>query len=78
MDIMKKLIFALILISGASFDVAGQVNDINTIGLENIQVQGGLQKRIIRNFDRLESQRFQPIEDVGCFRESRYSWPGDM
>ncbi|MCX6008384.1 MAG: glycoside hydrolase family 127 protein, partial [Chloroflexi bacterium] len=29
-------------------------------------------------FDRLESQRFQPIEDVGCFREAKYSWPGDM
>jgi hypothetical protein len=37
-----------------------------------------MQKRILRNFDRMESQRFQPIESVGCFREAKYSWPGDM
>jgi hypothetical protein len=49
-----------------------------TIGLENIRIAGELNKRINRNFDRLESQRFQPIEDVGCLRDPRYSWPGDM
>lgn len=49
-----------------------------TIGLENIQISGDLQKRLERNFDRLESQRFQPIEDIGCLRDPRYSWPGDM
>lgn len=49
-----------------------------SIGLDSINIQGDLQKRILRNFDRLESPRFQPIEDVGCFREGKYSWPGDM
>ena len=49
-----------------------------TIGLENIELKGELGKRILRNFDRLESQRFQPLEEVGCFREAKYNWPGDM
>ena len=60
---------------GGSANAAGQHP---SIGLENIQVQGDLQKRIHRNFDRLESLRYQPVADVGCFRESQYSWPGDM
>ena len=57
---------------------AGSQISRNTIGLENIQIEGDLQKRILRNFDRLETQRFQPIEKVGCLREAKYSWPGDM
>lgn len=68
------LLFFCILTSG----VAGRENKVETIGLDNINVRGDMQKRILRNFDRMESQRFQPIEDVGCFREAKYSWPGDM
>ena len=68
------LLFFCILTSGA----ACQENKVETIGLDNINVRGDMQKRIFRNFDRMESQRFQPIESVGCFREAKYSWPGDM
>ena len=46
--------------------------------MENIQLHGDLDKRIQRNFDRLVSKRFQPIEDKGCLREPHYNWPGDM
>jgi hypothetical protein len=49
-----------------------------TIGLDKIEPRGELEKRIRRNFDRLESQRFQPVEGVGCFRVEEYAWPGDM
>ena len=58
--------------------LAGSQGSRNTIGLENIQIEGDLQKRILRNFDRLETKRYQPIENVGCLREAKYSWPGDM
>ena len=58
--------------------LAGPQGSRNTIGLENIQIEGDLQKRILRNFDRLETKRYQPIENVGCLREAKYDWPGDM
>jgi len=78
MNKMKLGTIALLSLSILTSGMAGQDNKVETIGLDNIKIQGDLQKRILRNFDRLESQRFQPIEGVGCFRESKYSWPGDM
>ena len=48
---------------------AGTQSERGTIGLGNIQIQGDLDKRIQRNFDRLESERFQPIEGKGCLRD---------
>ena len=57
---------------------AGSTSERASIGLDNIQIEGDLQKRILRNFDRLESPRFQPVENTGCLREANYSWPGDM
>lgn len=78
MYIRKTGIAVLFIVFVSTFCMTSYANDIKSIGLDNIQVHGDLQKRILRNFDRLETQRFQPIEDVGCFRESKYSWPGDM
>jgi len=78
MNKMKLGTIALLSLSILTSVMAGQDKKVETIGLDNIKIQGDLQKRILRNFDRLESQRFQPIEGVGCFRESKYSWPGDM
>ena len=78
MNKMKLGTIALLFFSILTSGMAVQKNNVETIGLDNIQVQGNLLKRIHRNFDRLETQRFQPIEGVGCFRESKYSWPGDM
>lgn len=77
MSMMRNRTIAL-MICLMAFIAATQADDIKTIGLDNIKIQGDLQKRILRNYDRLESQRFQPIENVGCFREAKYSWPGDM
>jgi hypothetical protein len=67
-----RIILAILICASAAFGRP------KTVGLDGIHVGGDLHKRILRNFDRLESQRFQPLEDVGCFRESKYSWPGDM
>lgn len=78
MNKIKLGTIALLLFSILTSGIAGQENKVETIGLDNINVQGDMQKRILRNFDRMESQRFQPIEGVGCFREAKYSWPGDM
>jgi len=75
---MKLGTIALLFFSILTSGMAGQENKVETIGLDNINVQGDMQKRILRNFDRMESQRFQPIEGVGCFRVAKYSWPGDM
>lgn len=78
MYIRKTGVAVLIIVFVSPFCMTSYAKDIKSIGLDNIQVHGDLQKRILRNFDRLETQRFQPIEGVGCFRESKYSWPGDM
>ena len=78
MYIRKTGIALLFIVFVSTFCMTSYAKDIKSIGLDNIQVQGDMLKRILRNFDRLETQRFQPIEGVGCFRESKYSWPGDM
>lgn len=78
MNIKKLGIIMVLLACGLAYGMSGQESEIETIGLGNIQVQGEMQKRILRNFDRLESQRFQPVADVGCFRDPKYGWPGDM
>ena len=57
---------------------AGSTSERASIGLDNIQIEGDLQKRILRNFDRLESPRYQPIENTGCLPDPSYTWPGDM
>lgn len=42
----------------------GSASERTPIGFDNIQIEGDLQKRILRNFDRLESPRYQPIENT--------------
>ena len=76
--VMNKLTATLFCCGMMTSAWAGSTSERTTIGLENIQIEGDLQKRILRNFDRLESPRFQPIENTGCLREANYSWPGDM
>jgi hypothetical protein len=56
----------------------GGEGGFRSIGFEDIVIGGDLRKRILRNFDRMESERFQPIENVGCFMGARYVWPGDI
>lgn len=56
----------------------GSASERTPIGFDNIQIEGDLQKRILRNFDRLESPRYQPIENTGCLPDPSYTWPGDM
>ncbi len=75
---MRTFFIMIFLVLGAGPAFFVQAGRPETIGLENIRVQGDLQKRLLRNFDRLESLRFQPVEEVGCFRQAEYGWPGDM
>jgi hypothetical protein len=75
---LKKLIATLFCCGMMTSALAGLASERTTIGLDNIQIEGDLQKRILRNFDRLESPRYQPVENAGCLREAKYSWPGDM
>ncbi|VGO13514.1 hypothetical protein PDESU_02071 [Pontiella desulfatans] len=75
---MRKTTTALFCLGMLTSVWAGQQSERASIGLENIQIKGDLEKRIHRNFDRLESERFQPIVDKGCLRVPQYSWPGDM
>jgi len=76
--VMNKLTATLFCCGMMTSALTGLASERTTIGLDNIQIEGDLQKRILRNFDRLESPRFQPVENTGCLREAKYSWPGDM
>jgi hypothetical protein len=76
--VMNKLTATLFCCGMMTSAWAGSTSERTTIDLDNIQIEGDLQKRILRNFDRLESPRFQPVESTGCLREAWYSWPGDM
>jgi len=39
---------------------------------------GLLRERMMLNFDRMDSERYAPVERMGCLREADYAWPGDM
>lgn len=77
-SVMNTLTATLFCCGMMTSALAGSASERTTIGLDNIHIEGDLQKRIQRNFDRLESERFQPIEDKGCLRDPNYNWPGDM
>ena len=75
---LKKLTATLFCCGMMTSALAGLASERTTIGLDNIQIKGDLGKRIDRNFNRLEKERYQPIINKGCFRKANYSWPGDM
>jgi len=47
------------------------------IGFEDIKIAGDLQKRALRNFDRMESERYR-LPKVFVTSRSNYKWPGDI
>ena len=52
------------------------IRNLNLPSFEDINIQGQLQKRALRNFDRLESSRFHP--DQICKDGKVNTWPGDI
>jgi len=52
-------------------------NLLDPIRFEDIEIGGNLHKRAMRNFDRMESSRYQPSRFF-VTTISKYPWPGDI
>lgn len=46
------------------------------VDLQNISIRGELQKRLLKNFDRLEEEKYQP-QNIFLTEEQSGAWPGD-
>src|SRR5574344_2452995 len=78
---MKKifvlnLAFVTLLLTIPLSGAANQLNGLSPVSLEQICVKGELQKRLGRNFNRLEKTKYKP-ENVFLTMKQSGDWPGD-
>ena len=72
------LILTGLLLLEPSVLVAAESNGEPPCVLRGFTPSGLLRERMLLNFDRMDTERFAPVEKTGCLREPEYAWPGDM
>ena len=72
----SALLLPLAVLCGCSSAPQKTAEPIRAAGFENVQIGGELADRLARNFDRMESELYQP-EQVYWTEEASNGWPAD-